>query len=218
MNDQRGYTLVELLTVFTIGMTLIAVTFTLTSSFLQQTLSSSKEAHLNTDVALLINEFDKLLEASAIKSSNDITDLSKLGGWASSETEPIVLIASVYSLDGPGGEILRDLAGVPYTDEYIYYQEGSTLYRRTLVTIPSPLGGYRDITCDTPGSPATCAKSDLVLTKNLHSISISYLDATNSPTDPDNARSVTLAVELGDVGLREELRASLTKTVTLRNE
>jgi len=240
-NNQRGFTIVELLVVLPIYVLVVMVMFSSLLSrygeLLQQAAAVSLRLEAETLLLTLEDELIFATDFGEIKSTDLSDSYAPSGGW-SYNTNPDTLIIYETALTADRRDPDREFV---YKNTYgcnssnnsiainniIYFAKQNTansyktLFKRTLVPTYSTCNtNYKIRSCPEGVTVANCPL-DGIASRNLVDFNIDYfdddnvqiIDETGSP-DLSNARKIKVTVILGDIANGEDI--SVTASVTMK--
>lgn len=219
LNDQGGFTIVELITVIVVLVIVSAavVAFSVNNTIEAARVSTRADLLTNAQIGLDRMANDIRLSSKADDNnrwadSNSPTSPSNNYGWQSSSS---TLILATSAQTSNGTILFDDKADYITTkNNYIYYLSGGTLYKRILA---APVTGNSAVTtCPASLATASCPADKVVLT-NVNSLSIQYFDNLNQQVDPASARSIQLTVQLGSTSFGQAITANYTTRMVFRN-
>lgn len=215
--DSRGFTLVELNLAITISAILSVAFMAIFTTFLVTTTKTNAAIQMTSDSQILLRSMvEELRYGGGVQQVNILDDLNSdepAGGWNTSN-DTAVIITAVPALDSSNQYIIDPAIDRPYYNEYIYYKEGTKLYKRTLAN-PDATGNKSISSC--PVKTATCP-ADRVLIETLEDMVFTLYDQDDVVTlDPLLARSIKIDLALRKQVIGETLEFDNSIRVTLRN-
>lgn len=217
-DNQRGFTVTELLIAATVGGVLAVTLFTITLFMYGGVLQNDSRAKLLVESQnILRNIVDELRVGSGVRVSNTIADANEPpGGWTTSNDDLILIIASP-ALDDDGDFIVDPLTGDPYQNEIIYFADELTLYKRVLAH-PGATGTTAQTTCPEGATSSTCP-ADRKLSEHFDTMSFIFYDQDNATTnDPTLARSIAITIEMLERVVGQDIEIDNQIRITLRNK
>lgn len=199
MRKQAGVTLVELLVATVIISIMGAIMFNFLTNRVVESARSQARGDLQDDVRLSLDVINRDIRLGAyVNENNVIADDNAPGApgdllsWES-DVDTFILASPVQ--DTNDDVLFEDPpAYITYKDEYIYFVENGTLYKRILANSIS--GNKRQTTCPDSASGPSCA-ADIVLARNVADFDIAYYDAQDAEVAVLNeARAVEVALTL----------------------
>lgn len=219
LRDQHGMTAVELLValVLVTAISTVIVNFAIdklrqnTQQQIKYSLLADAETGLNTvanDVRLSARADDANRwqdENAPLAPSNELS-------WTS-DNNTLVLATAAQDSDK---NILFDDAHdyVSTKNNYIYYVEGTTLYRRMLA---APVTKNSATTTCPPELATSDCPVDKVIMEDVHDFTVTYYDGASKVSTPSNARSVKLEVTLSSNRYGQDISVSYTTRMVFRN-
>lgn len=233
-NDQRGFSLVEVLIVMPIIALITGTLFVYMFNEYGRMVNETTEANLRLESqAMLLNIEDELLftteyGSTIIGGSLAVSDpYAPSGGWTHN-TNPDTLIVYETALDSDRRDPNRNFI---YRNQYgcsssynqiainnlIYFTVDNpndnykTLYKRTLVPQYSTCGiNFKVQTCPNQYvGTGNCQKPDVEITNKLVDFQVAYFDENNNPTtSPGAAEKIEMTVVLGDSSYGEEINVT----------
>lgn len=219
LKNQSGFTIVEL-TVSTIVISiLMASIFLIFTNYYSDAIRSDVAIQLTTESQTILRKVvEEIRTGSGIRSESAHTDTNApAGGWETSLGSG-TLIITTPTLSTSGLFLYEEETGTLFQTEYIYFVEGTTLYRRTLVDPSAVASGSKEVTsCPEAASSPSCPP-DQRLTDRFEFLNFVFYDQNNALTaDPNAARSVTLGIALTQNTFGGEIRAENSIRMTFRN-
>ncbi|MCA9348575.1 prepilin-type N-terminal cleavage/methylation domain-containing protein [Candidatus Saccharibacteria bacterium] len=232
--NERGFSLVELLIVMPIIALITGTLFMYMFAQYGHMINETTEANLRLEAqTMLLNLEDELLftteyGSTTIGGSLALTDpYAPSGGWKNN-TSPNTLIIYETALDSDRRDPNRDFI---YKNQYgcssgynqiainnlVYFTKNNsnnnykTLYKRTLTPQYSICGvNFKVQTCPNQYvGTGPCVAPDAELTNKLIDFQVAYFDENNNATTvPGSAEKVELTVTLGDDSFGEEIRVT----------
>jgi hypothetical protein len=159
---------------------------------------------------------EELRYGAGVRQYNSIIDSNApIGGWNTNNTSFVIIIA-VPARNSSGDYIVDSDTGYPYKNEFVYYKDSGSLYKRILANT-SATGNAVRTTCPIGSSTPTCPE-DIKLVDNINSITFSLFDQDNiSTTDALLARSINIHVYLSKDVYGKLVGADNNMRITLRN-
>lgn len=217
MRNSKGFTLVEL----NLSMTILAIMgasfITIFTTFITSTNRTNNTIEMtNNSQNLLRTLVEELRNGAGVRQINTIADANApAGGWNTGNTN-FVIITAVPALTSSRDYIVDAGTGKPYLNEYVYYKQGSLLYKRTLAH-PDAIGNQSKTSCP-PASATLSCPADRKLVEDLKSIVFSLYDQDNLTTaNPLLARSVKINLTLERKTFGKPLLFDNSIRTTLRN-
>ncbi len=214
--QEAGFTLVELNITMSM-MALLAIGFlAIFSSFIVTISRTNHSIEMTNQSQNLLRAFvEELRYGAGVRQTNAISDPNNAGGWNTGNAN-FVIITTIPALDSAKNYIIDSDTGEPYLNEYVYYKQGSFLYKRTLAD-PGAIGNQLKTSCPPVSASASCP-ADAKLAESLQSIVFSLYDQDNgSTTNPLLARSVKIDLILEEDTFGSPLIFENSIRTTLRN-
>jgi len=215
-SKQQGFTITELLvaiSIASIASVLIMYAFVFMYGGL---LKEQTRAQMVLESQLFLKRMtDDIRVANQILTTNSISDAYEpTGGWLTSD--PANTVVLTQPVTNAGNDFIFDNStGYPFQNEIVYFSEDRTMYRRTLANT-TPVDNKAVTTC--PAGTSGC-QQDIVLTSRLQNMLFAFYDINDDITIiPEQARSVSLTVNLLDRVYGQDIEISNTTRITLRNE
>lgn len=215
--NNRGFTVVELNIAITVSAILAISFFAIFTTFLV-TVTRTNESILLTSNSqkLLRSMVEEIRYGGGVQAQNLINDPNPdepAGGWNTSNEETVIIIA-VPALDSANQYIIDPSEGRPFYNEYVYYKQDNTLYKRTLANPDAP--DNKSVTsCPTEGPDCP---ADRKLIETLDDMNFTLYDQDNNLTaDPLLARSIQIDLGLKKKTIGQPLVFDNSIRVTLRN-
>lgn len=215
---QNGFTLIELLVVMLVMAILSIATANFISIWTQSSSIALARANLLNEAQMALSTINNDIKLSgSVDQTNRWPDPNGPGGnqygWSSNSQ---TLILAKVATDSSGNAIFLDSSNyITQKDDEIYYLSGNTLYRRTLRSNSSNDSAIT--TCPPAIATSTCPP-DTTIATGVTSWSVSYFDANNNPTTPNNARSVQLAITITAPYGNQTINASYNTRMVFRND
>lgn len=165
---------------------------------------------------LLRSTVEELRYGAGVRQTNTITDAnSPAGGWNTSNSNFVIILA-VPATNSANEYITDTTTGQPYNNEFVYYKQGTTLYKRTLAH-PSATGNKLITSCPESLATASCP-ADRKLADNIQDMNFTLYNQDDVlTTDTLAARSVKIDLQLERDTFGEPLSLTSSIRVTLRN-
>jgi prepilin-type N-terminal cleavage/methylation domain-containing protein len=214
---QSGFTIVELTITITI-MAILSVGFMAAfTNFLVTSQRTNIRIEMTNDSQNLLRVMvEELRYGDGVRQTNTISDPhAPSGGWNTGNSS-FVIITAVPALDTSNEYIINPNTGDPYMNEYIYYKNGTTLYKRTLAN-PSASGNRSVTSCPASVATASCP-ADRKLVENVSSMTFTLYDQDNGTTaSAVAARSVQIDLTLSKDTFGQPITYDNSIRITLRN-
>jgi prepilin-type N-terminal cleavage/methylation domain-containing protein len=217
INNQKGFTIPELIIAVTligiISVSLIAVfsnylvIITRNNTLVDMTVNSQN---------LLRSTVEELRYGAGVRQTNSISDPNGPGGGWNTSNASFVIIIAVPATNSSNDYIIDTATGQPYNNEFVYFKEGTTLYKRTLAH-PGAIGNKLVSSCPESTAGSTCPV-DRKLADNVKDMDFTLYDQDNAlTTNTLLARSVRIDLELEKDTFGEPQQLNNSIRVTLRN-
>lgn len=217
INNQKGFTLVELLTVITV-LAVIGVTFlgVVTNFFVTITRNEELSEMTISSQNLLRSTVENIRFGNGVEQTNQIYDPNApSGGWNTSDTT-FVIILDVPAETSAHAYIIDPDTGSPYMNELVYYKNGTTLMERILAN-PNAIGNSLVTTCPSSDATPSCPP-DRQLATYVSSMLFTFYDQNAvQTTDPSLARSILITLNMQRNAPTEPINLTTNIRVTLRN-
>lgn len=217
IKHQRGFTLAELNVSLVIGSLILIALFAVFTNYFVLISRNNIYVELTADSQNLLRSMvEELRYGAGVRQYNSITDANApIGGWNTNNSSFVIIIA-VPAKNSSGDYIIDSDTGYPYKNEYVYYKNSGSLYKRILAN-ESASGNAIKTTCPIGSSTPTCPE-DVKLVDNINSITFSLYDQDNiSTTDALLARSINIHVYLSKDVYGKLVGADNNMRITLRN-
>lgn len=214
--NTSGFTVVEVIMALTIAAILSGVLLMVTFRFYTNAVQAQQTAELALESQTLLGQLTEDLRLSAgVRGTSTITDANQPSGWATSDANNILVIASPAT-DSANNIIYDPLTGDPYANEFVYFLQGEVMYKRTLKNTNAP-GNITNATCPEATASASCLE-DRVFSENVSGISFVMYDSNNVVvTDTTLARSLSITVDFAKTVFGKPITLSNTTRITQRN-
>ncbi|HET7673345.1 MAG TPA: prepilin-type N-terminal cleavage/methylation domain-containing protein [Candidatus Saccharimonadales bacterium] len=215
--QDRGFTLVELNITMTV-MAILAIGFLAAfTNFLVAASRTNTSIEMTSDSQNLLRVMvEELRYGAGVRQTNTISDPNgPSGGWNTDNTS-FVIITAVPVLNGSNDYVIDPNTGEPYMNEFVYYKNGTTLYKRTLAN-PSATGNRLKTSCPASLATSSCP-ADRELVENLDTMTFTLYDQDNNLTSvAANARSIKIDLSLQKKTFGTPLQYDNSIRITLRN-
>jgi type II secretory pathway pseudopilin PulG len=216
-DNDSGYTLVELnLSIAVLGIIMVSILTIFTNYFVIITRNSVLQQMTVDSQSLLRIMTEELRYGAGVRQTNTISDANgPSGGWNTSNTS-FVIITAVPAVDSSDQYIVNPDTGTPYLNEFVYYKQGSTMYKRTLAN-PSATGNSLKTSCPAASASSSCP-ADIKLINNVASMNFVLYDQDDAiTTTPTSARSIVININMSRDTFGKPLTYSNSIRTTLRN-
>ncbi len=214
---QSGFTIVELLVAISliglISVSLIGVF----GNYLSLITRNSRSNELTAESQNLLRAtVEELRYGTGVRQTNTITDPNQPGGWNTSNSDFVIIIA-VPATDTSGNYIINPDTGSPYNNELVYFKNGTDLYKRTLAN-PNATGNKVVSSCPAATASSSCP-ADRHLTPHVKTFSFVLYDQDDILTaDSLLARSVRINLLLERDTFGNPISFDNSIRITLRNQ
>jgi len=215
--NSKGFTVVELNIAIAVSAVLAVSFLTIFTTFLVTATKTNQSILLTSNSQTLLRSMvEELRYGGGIQYQNLIDDPNSdepPGGWNTSNAKTVIITA-VPALDAANQYIIDATNDKPFYNEYVYYKQGNTLYKRTLANPNAP--DNKSVT-SCPVATAGCP-ADRKLIETLDSMVFTLYDQDDILTaDPLLARSIGINLALKKKVIGETLVFDNSIRVTLRN-
>ena len=215
--NQNGFTLVELVAATAItGILIIVIMGFLVNSLVQISVDTAR-ADLLRNAQISLDVITRDLRAS----SNAYDTASIADEYASGETEnwestANTLVIATAAIDADKNILFADeLHYTSFKNNNIYFVEHGVLYKRTLAAnVPENAAAT---TCPSNSANDDCP-ADIVLARDVESLTFRYYDGNGDEVDPSAARSVEVTLELAATKYGKDITAEYTTRTVFRNQ
>jgi Tfp pilus assembly major pilin PilA len=215
--NHNGFTLAELNVVLLVSSLVIIMILTIFTNYFVLITRSNLFVEMTADSQnLLRSMIEELRYGAGVRQNNTITDPNApVGGWNTSNANFVIIIA-VPAKNAQGNFVIDTDTAAPYKNEFVYYKNGSTLYKRTLAN-PEAAGNSLKTSCPANAITPSCP-ADTQLIEHIENVIFNLYDQDNIATnDALLARSVNIYVSLVQTMFGEDIRADNDMRITLRN-
>lgn len=213
----RGFTITELTVVISlIGILTVSMLAVFTNYFAVITRNNILVDMTNDSQNLLRATVEELRYGAGVRQTNAVPDPNgPSGGWNTSNTN-FVIIIPIPAMNASKNYIIDPDTGDPYSNELVYFKQGTTLYKRMLANT-SAAGNTTKTTCPASIASASCP-ADRQLTQNVKDMNFILYDQDDGlTTNTALARSVKIDLLLERDTFGEPLVFNNSIRVTLRN-
>lgn len=214
---QSGYTLPELVVVFTVFGILSVGLLGIFVNYFAVIMRNNALVDMTVSAQGFLSASEENIRYGAgVRQTSLLPDANApSGGWNTSNTTFVIIIA-VPAIDTARNYINDPATGNPYNNELVYYREGDLLLQRVLAN-PEAIGNSTVTTCPRASAIPGCPP-DRELLQNLDTIDFVFYDQQDSITpDPLLARSVAINLTTTKVMLGDSVSLDNTVRVTFRN-
>lgn len=215
--NDKGFTLPELAVSISVLAIISVSILTSITYYFASVNRNNMIIDMTTDAQnLLRNTSEEIRYGSGVRQTNALPDgNAPAGGWNTSNTS-FVIIITMPATDADSNYIIDSSSGNPYNNEFVYFREGSALYRRKLANA-SAVGNTEKTTCPTASATTTCP-ADSKLIDYLNTIQFTLYDQDNAvTTNTTLARSVLVDLSQRRETFGNALRLDNSIRATLRN-
>jgi type II secretory pathway pseudopilin PulG len=213
----EGFTITELVISITVAGFLTMALFAATFYYYANSQQAGATADLAIEAENILTQMTEDIRLSdAISTTNAITDAhSPGGGWVTSDPSNIIIIENP-AIDSNRNIIYNSSTGSPYRNEFIYFLNGTSMYKRILAN-PSATGNITKTTCPTGYVTPTCP-ADRLFSSNVSNLTFTFYDSSDNTTaNATLARSVLLTVNMAKRVYGRNVVLNNSTRVTLRN-
>lgn len=216
-SDNRGLTIIELITATAITTILIVIVM----NFLTNQMAENARQNARSELLLEAQTSLDVIN-SDIKHSARVDDTNRWEDpYAPDTSDPYswqptdeVLILAAPAKDESNDFIYDDpFAYITHKDNYIYFVEDGTLYRRILAGDDE----NNAATSSCPPGTEDCS-DDMTLINNVTDFHVDYLDSYDQEVTPDEARSVRVSISVVDEVYNRDITAEHSVRSVFRNE
>jgi len=187
----------------------------ITLFFYADILAANRAANLTLQ-AQTINRLileDLRLATNVLVTNNNPDANEPAGGWQTSQPD-LILIVSQPAVDSNNEFIFNDVTGRPYQNEFVYFTEDDTFYKRILADDAAP-DNTEETTC--PATVTGC-RADIKLSDVFLDMDFDFYDVNGIlTTDLLTARSINLKIDLEEQIYGRNVEANNDIRITLRN-
>jgi type II secretory pathway pseudopilin PulG len=212
----EGFTITELVISITVAGFLTMALFAATFYYYANSQQAGATADLAIEAENILTQMTEDIRLSdAISTTNAITDAHSPGGWVTSDPSNIIIIENP-AIDSSRNIIYDSSTGNPYRNEFIYFLNGTSMYKRILAN-PSASGNIAKTTCPTGYVTSTCP-ADRLFSSNVSNLTFTFYDSSDNTTaNATQARSVLLTVNMAKKVYGRNVVLNNSTRVTLRN-
>jgi len=213
-----GFTITELVLSITIAGIMATVLFTATFYYFVTASQSETSTTLALESQTILTQLTEDIRlADSIASMNALPDSNAPGGvWTTSDPSNIIIIESP-AVDSSRNIIYDSSTGYPYRNEFIYFMNGTDMYKRILANT-NAAGNTAKTTCPAASSSPTCPP-DRLFSSNVSNLTFTFYNSSDATTsDATQARSVVLNVNMAKKSFGKNITLSNSTRVTLRNQ
>ena len=216
--NSQGFTVVETILAVSVAAIMATVLFSVTFTYYASAIRSQETASMALESQTLLGQMvEDLRLAAGVGATVQLTDTyAPGGGWATSDPNNVLIVRS--PVVNSSRDIMYDSeTALPYQNEYIYFLQGSTLYKRILKnTVPAE--NIAITTCPAANVSASCPE-DRIFSKNVSDMTFTFYDFNDAvTTDASQTRSVQVTVHMSKKVYGRTITLSNTMRVTQRNQ
>jgi prepilin-type N-terminal cleavage/methylation domain-containing protein len=215
--NNNGFTIIEVVVSISIATVISIALLTISLGYVGDTMRARLTADLAIESQLLLRAMvEDVRLAGSLSTTNQNTDANApVGGWITNDPSNIVII-DLPAIDASRNIIYDTTTGFPYDNEVVYFSNGTTMYRRTIVN-PSATGNSLQTSCPPNLATSNCP-NDKKYSQYLSDLSFTFYDDANATTsDATLARSVQINVKLQRKIMGKTVAFNNTIRTTLRN-
>jgi prepilin-type N-terminal cleavage/methylation domain-containing protein len=218
-NNQRGYTIVEVLISLVITSILVGVLAIFSISSLINNAINGARIDLQSEAQLALDMIGEDIRlASGADLNNRWQDDNAPGAptdTLSWESDGDVLVLSTVAENAEREILFEDVSNyISYKNNTIYYIEDGILYKRIVAAdIPD---NRSNTTCPEAVATVTC-RADSAILSNIEELVFTYVDRSGNVVAPENARSVEVLVRLSVDRAGQTIRAEYQTRMVFRN-
>lgn len=212
-----GFTIVELIiSISVIGIIAVSLIAVITNYFVIITRNNTAVDMTVDSQNLLRATVEELRYGAGVRDNSTLIDANEPpGGWSTSNAN-FVIIISVPALDSNNNYIINSATGSPYNNEFVYFKQNKTLFKRTLAN-PDATGNTVSTSCPEALSSPSCPP-DRKLNEFTKDMIFTLYDQDDAlTTNPLLARSIKINLLLERDTFGEPLQLSNSIRTTLRN-
>ncbi|MBI3338218.1 hypothetical protein HY003_02880 [Candidatus Saccharibacteria bacterium] len=217
IDNQVGMTIVELMVAMAISIILAGVVLTINLNYFGSVIQSQITAELAVESHFVLQTMvEDIRLADNIAATNSLTDSNApAGGWVTSDPDNVLIINSPAT-DSSKNIIYDPETGYPYRNEFIYFIDGTKLYKRTIKNTNAP-ANTAITSCPASVANSTCP-ADKQYTAYISDMTLAYYDTNNtSVTDPALTRSIQVGLILTRKSFGKSIVFNNSIRTTLRN-
>lgn len=215
--DQSGITIVELMISVAIATSIVTVLSAISIGFFGSAVRSQVTAQMATDSHFLLRAMiEDLRLGNGIGETNVLADANAPGGgWTTGDTNN-VLIINLPATTANNDIIYNPETGDPYSNEYVYFINDTTLYKRLIKNSAAP-GNNISTSCPDSAVSATCP-ADRKYSRYVDDMTLTFYDNGNNVTsNVSEARSVMVGVTMSRQVFGKNLVLNNSILTKLRN-
>ncbi len=218
-NNQRGFTLIEVMVATVVAGMLIVLIMTFLVNSVAKNAIETARADMLREAQLTLDNIGREVRLSATADEQnrweDDNAPNAPADKLSWESDADTLILATAAMDSSQNILFADpLHYVSNKNNNIYFVEHNTLYKRVLA---DPVAeNAAETTC--PPNPNDSCPDDRKLVGNVTGFAVRYFDNENEEVAPSAARSIELTINLESVKYGETIQANFTTRTVFRNE
>jgi len=215
--NARGFTIIEMLMVLAVAGGMIAILFTVTFNYYVSTVKAETATQMALESQSLLTQLTEDIRlADAITGTNLIDDPTNPGGWMTNDPSNIIIVQS------PATDVNRDIiyddtTGYPFSNEFIYFLNGNSMFKRVLANSGAS-GNTAITTCPAASATSTCPK-DKLFSDKITNLTFTFFDINDAQTaNAASARSILFVVNMEKQVYDETITLNNSTRITLRNQ
>lgn len=227
LDNQSGFTLLELLVVLTMAVVLLLVITDFITNSLRKSTEEQTKVEILNNTKLAVETMARVIKsAKSVEAVNSQPDDNSPGGvgnpygWSAAAGSGATLILAIPARDSGNNLIYSDgLHNNLYTNDYVYYLDGSThrLYRRIIANQSAP--GNAAVTTCPPGLASPSCPADALTVEDVANLTTAYFDGSNnSVATPTGTEAVQITLTQSRTLLGQTYSSSYTTIASLRNK
>ena len=196
---------------------MIAILFTVTFNYYVSTVKAETATQMALESQSLLTQLTEDIRlADAITGTNLIDDPTNPGGWMTNDPSNIIIVQS------PATDVNRDIiyddtTGYPFSNEFIYFLNGNSMFKRVLANSGAS-GNTAITTCPAASATSTCPK-DKLFSDKITNLTFTFFDINDAQTaNAASARSILFVVNMEKQVYDETITLNNSTRITLRNQ
>lgn len=212
-----GFSLVELMIAIGVASVLSTVLLAISLGFAADVFRSRATAELAVESHFVLQSIIEDIRLSdGVLAENTIEDSHAPDDNWTTDDALNRLVLSSPAIDTNRNIIYDQTTGLPYKNQFIYYIDDSTLYKRSLKD-SAATGNVIVTTCPVSAASSSCP-ADRSLTSNITDMTLEFYDIDNAQTNnPSQARSVKVGLIMSRESFGKLISFNNSVQVTLRN-